>query len=660
MSWLAKSWRLYWGPWIGALSLLIGGTGHVVISAAALSLEPLQHQSLVLADAQGDWLHVRVAGDAYRLQPQAPVSANTINLLLAYEDRRFRSHFGVDLLALGRAAMNNLLYGQVVSGASTLSMQVSRLLRPHRRNLSGKIGQALGALWLEREYSKSEILQMYLTLAPYGGNVQGIEMASRWWFNKPPQALSLAESALLVALPQRPAKHRPDRFPKLARQARDRVLRKGYESGLLSRAQYLDATHSPLPRQTYGFVQLNHHLADRAEQAGLSGLHVVTLDRHVQRELNALAQQWPLLANQNLAMVALDHEGQLIAHVGSQDYFDSARKGAVDFTQAVRSPGSTLKPLIYAMAETAGVLRYEEAFVDQATHFGGYAPENYDRANQGRHSFGDALTRSHNRAAVEALRRLSPARFAAALTQHSVELHGELGLPMAVGGVGITLEALAASYVPFINQGHSAGQDREAGAGVSVIPMISAAAAERTNYLLRRAALPPGVARQQVLNPFALKTGTGPRGSDTLSVLYTQHYVLAVWVGSPDNEPVAGASGLKTAAPLALAAMDVLPSAKAPQSLATGPTQRAVVAGRAPLELAFPANGAQLAFPPGTRALRPRLNGGEYPITVILNGRHRQQLNSPGDLIRFPSAGFWSMGLQDAQAQRAQAQVRVW
>ncbi len=657
---LARSLKAYWGVWLAASTLVIGGAGHLLVSVAALPMDALKQQSLVLADSSGQWMHVRVTDGHYRLQPQAPVSANYVNLLLAYEDRRFREHGGIDLAAIARAGINNLTHGQVVSGASTISMQVSRLLRPHQRSFWGKLHQALGALWLERHYSKAQILQMYFTLAPFGGNVQGAEMASRWWFNKPPQSLSLAESALLVALPQRPAKHRPDRYPVLARKARDRVLRKGFESGLLTQQQYFDATHSPLPRQVQPFVQLNHHLADQAETQGLRGVQRVSIQLPLQRELVALAARWPLQAQQNLALVVLDPKGRLLAHVGSQDYFDAQRKGAVDFSRAIRSPGSTLKPLIYAQAETAGVLRYEEVYLDQVTDFGDYTPDNFDKADQGRQSFGDALTRSHNRAAVEALRRLGVLRFSAALANVGVELEGQLGLPAAVGGVGISLQHIAAAYTAFTHQGKSSSASWMQLQQSSPRTLISPSAAKRTSYLLRRAALPGNVARTRTLNNFALKTGTGPRGSDTLSLLYTQDYVVGVWIGSPDNQSIPDASGLSTAAPLALAAKDLLASSPAPQSLAVGPEINPPRLSDPAMRLAFPSDGAELAFPPGARAIRPRLNGGQYPVTVLLNGQHRQHLSGPSDLIRFPSAGFWSMGLQDAQARMAHAQVRVW
>ena len=653
-----KTLKGRWLKLFAATFIVAGLLAQPLVQWAALPMQRLHQQSLVLADKQGDWLHVRLLGDSYRLQPQGEVSQAYINLLLAYEDRRFYQHPGVDPLAIVRATINNLSHGKVVSGASTISMQVSRLLRPHRRTLAGKVRQAMGALWLEAHYSKQEILHAYLTLAPYGANVEGIEMASRYWFDKTPVALSHAEAALLVALPQSPARHRPDRFPKMARAARDRVLRKGFESGLLTRAEYTDATHSPLPSKPVHFAQLNHHLADRAMARQLSGLNLTTLDSAIQRNLNAMVTNWNLPPRVNLSALVLDRDGAVVAHLGSQDYFDVRAKGAIDFSVQARSPGSALKPLIYAFAETAGVLRFEEVYNDQHTDFGGYTPDNFDHSEKGQQTFGDALTRSHNRAAVEALQRLTPAAFESELRARGATLYGDIGLPVAVGGIGLTLQDLAGLYTGLAHGERSTETHWLKSAKPLMRPMNDRSAA-RTSYHLRRVALPGNRARSATLNGFALKTGTGPRGSDALSVVYTRDHVIAVWVGSPDNAELPSHTGLQTAAPIALAILDALGPARPPLSLASGPAIKPDALRQRGMKVVFPGDGLELSFPPGRDAIRPRLTGAEYPLSVVLNGQQLVTLKSPRELLRIPSAGFWTLDIQDARSQHASLELRV-
>lgn len=660
MSSLIESLRQYWGIWLGAVTLLVGGAGHLWVSQHALSLVPLEQQSLVLLDSKDRWLHVRVVDGDYRIAPQGRVSSLYESLLLAYEDRRFWQHPGVDPIAVGRAAIGNLLNTSVQSGASTISMQVARLLRPHPRSLAGKLEQTAGALWLERHYSKPEILHAYYTLAPFGGNVQGIEMGARYWFGKSPTNLSLAEAALLVALPQRPAYHRPDLHPQRAKQARDRVLRKGFESGLISLASYQDARMSPLPKRPYAFEQFNHHLADRAQSQGLSGYVETTLDLDLQRDLNHRVAEYSLSMTENLSVLITAANGAVIAHAGSQSYFDDSRAGAVDFTTRVRSPGSTLKPLIYGLAESAGVLRYEQVYRDQPTDFGVYRPDNFDRRNRGDTSFADALIRSDNRGAVEALNRLGVERFVGQMAQAGIELRGEIGLPIAAGGIGVRLDALAQGYTALQNQGHVQTLHWQRGANPDSHDWMETDSVLRTNHQLRQTGLPEGRARSQTLNHWALKTGTGPRGSDTLAMLYNQDFLISTWIGSPDNGALPANTGLRRAAPLALAVSDLLPNSRAVASIPTGPANNKASWIEDPMQLVFPADQSELAFAPGRTTVRPQISDAQYPLTATLNGRHLQILRGPRDHIRFPTPGYWDLVLSDALARQVGARVRVW
>lgn len=656
---LIKSLRDWFGVWLACLTISIGGGCSALLEQYRLPTERTEIRSLVLRSDDGSWLHVRLTDDYYRIEPNRGVSRVFQDLLLSYEDRRYWLHPGVDPISIIRAFSENLWSGSVVSGASTITMQVSRLLRPHKRSLAGKINQALGALWLEKHYSKSEILQMYYLIAPYGGNVEGVEMAARYWFGKSSSDLSVAEAAMLVAIPQNPYFHSPALFPDQARSARDRVLRKGYESGLLSLQTYQDATHSPLPSAPKSFPKLSHHLADNLQNENRFGYVDTTIRRELQQTANKLALNWPINDNENLGIVVLDKKGAVKAMVGSQDYLNSERLGAVNYTRSARSPGSTLKPLIYSYAETKGVLRYEEVFLDQPTDFGGYAPENFDRTNGGLTSFGEALIRSDNRAAVEALARVTPEAFGSAMESTGVEWRGAVGLPMAAGGVGISLLDLCHLYTSFQNSGVAHPYRFEGKSAVAGHPLFSPLASERTNDLLSSVALPKGRSLTSIQHSFGLKTGTGPRGSDALAIWYDAEHVVCGWIGTPKNQAAPNNSGLSTTAPLVLAISDSLGSTKAIASKKVGPPVQPSPSTESPLKVVFPADGEKLVLPKGRDSISLVVTGATYPLRIRMNEYAIEVLERPSDKLKFSSGGFWNLEIYDASLRTAKLNLAV-
>ena len=654
-----KSIKDWWGGWLALFTFILGLSGQVLIDHHQLPVERATQQSLVLLDSQDDWLHVRVQDGIYRVEPRGRVSETYQRLLIAYEDRRFYSHFGLDLRAIARATLENIRHGSVTSGASTLSMQVSRLLRPHARSFSGKVNQALGAIWLESRFSKREILDLYFLIAPFGRNLEGVEMASRYWFGKPSSRLSLSEAALLVAIPQNPSKHSPVLNPKGAIKARNRVLLKGYEAGIVSEAEYLDATLSPLPETPQKFPQLNHHLADQLQVSGSQGYVKTTISRNIQVSLNRLGKTWRLGENENVGALIVERTGEVIGQLGSSDYFDRDRNGSIDFTRRQRSPGSTLKPIVYGLAEDAGVLRYEDIFEDIPRRFGDYAPRNFDNTNNGQSTFGTSLIRSDNRAAVEALRKLGPLRFAATLKNVDIDLVGPIGLPNVVGGIGIRLADVCKLYLSFLNDGVVIELQSQRGGVPSTGVLLSREAARRTNYLLRQAGLPAGRQNSVGLKPFALKTGTGPRGSDTLAIWYDAEHVVCTWIGTPSNEPKARNTGLRTAAPFALAVSDLLPNKKAPQALPIGPPRKQKTNFGNRLDIVFPEDMSDLFFPSDEMAIRPLIPGAIYPVEVTVNGRFIEILESPRDVLKIPSSGFWKLQFLDKSLSEASLSIRT-
>src|SRR6202012_5902546 len=343
------------------------------------------------------------------------VDPTYLKLLFAYEDRRFYSHSGVDLLALGRAAFQLLTSGHIVSGGSTITMQLARLMEPRRqRSISAKLRQIVRAIDIEREMTKDQILDLYLAMAPYGGNLEGIRAASIAYFGKEPKRLSLSESAMLVALPQSPENRRLDRYPSAARAARDRVLDRMVEAGIVSEAEAAVAKPVPVPRLRKPMPILAPHSADQAMLSEKDApVIALTLDGSLQQTLEVLARDRAIALGPNIsvAILALDNAtGDVLARVGSPDYFDDSRAGQVDMTRAVRSPGSTLKPFIYGLAFEDGFVHPESLIDDRPIRFGSYAPENFDMTFQGTVPVRKALQMSLNVPAVALLDRVGASR----------------------------------------------------------------------------------------------------------------------------------------------------------------------------------------------------------------------------------------------------------
>jgi penicillin-binding protein 1C len=360
-----------------------------------------------------------------------PVEPNRVDplyrrMLAATEDTRFAWHPGVDPLAMLRAATQMTLSGHVVSGASTLTMQVTRLLEPHPRSLSAKLGEMAEALALERRLSKDEVLALYLTLAPFGGNLEGVRAASLAYFGKEPARLSPAECALLVAIPRSPERLRPDRHPEAARAGRDRVLAKMAEAGVISPAALAEARAEDVPRIRLAMPFRAPHLARALHNAEPGALGIrTTIDPLLQQRVEALLKRevMALDAEASIAAMIVDNRSrQVLAYTGSADFNAVARRGTIDMGRAVRSPGSALKPFIYAMAFDRLIVHPETVLEDRPRNFGDYAPGDFDDRFLGDVTARRALQYSLNLPAVAVLDRLGPARFAAALAAAGVRL----------------------------------------------------------------------------------------------------------------------------------------------------------------------------------------------------------------------------------------------
>ena len=420
--------RLVRGLTIGLIALL---ALEVLAFAADCALAPdlarASRSSAVVLDRQGAWLRAlpvedgrwRLRADLGRTDPRFRAR------LIAMEDAGFYRHPGIDPLAVVRAAGRNLVRGRITSGGSTLTMQAARRLEPRPRTLGAKAFQAVRAMQLEARYSKDQILALYLTLAPYGGNLEGVRAASLAWFGHEPSSLTDGEQALLIALPQSPEARRPDRHPAAARRARAWVLARLRTKGLLSRAAEVEANAEPLPAARAAFPALAWQAAGELARKALPGAPTVdsTLDARLQAALEPLAERTAAAQGRetSAAILVIEIKSRAVrAAVGSGGR--DRPGGWVDMTRALRSPGSALKPFIYAMAFDQGLAAPDTRLKDAPTRFAGYAPENFDRTFHDEVSAREALAYSLNVPAVALLQKVSPDVFEARLTAAGARL----------------------------------------------------------------------------------------------------------------------------------------------------------------------------------------------------------------------------------------------
>ena len=665
-----------------------------VVSLGPLPLAQASEVSTTIVDRNGRLLRAYAMADGrWRLPVDAKTAVDPgyLKLLLAYEDRRFRIHRGVDPVALGRAAFQFLTRGHIVSGGSTITMQLARLIEPRRqRSVYAKLRQVVRALEIERQMNKDQILDRYLAMAPFGGNLEGIRAAAIAYFGKEPKRLSLAESALLVALPQSPETRRLDRYPDAARAARDRVLDRMVEEGQISEEDAVGAKAVPVPRFRKPMPILAPHSADQA-MASVKDTSVIalTLDSGLQKVLQALARDRAIALGPNIsvAIIAVDNaSGDVLARVGSPDYFDDRRAGQVDMTRAVRSPGSTLKPFIYGMAFEDGFVHPESLIDDRPARFGSYAPENFDMTFQGTVPVRKALQMSLNVPAVALLDRVGASRLSARLKQAGASLvlpkDEAPGLAMGLGGVGITLQDLVQLYSGLARLGNARplremiNVREDARDNLRLLDQV--AAWQVGNVLI---GTPPP--ENGVHNRIAFKTGTSYGYRDAWSVGFDGRITIGVWVGRPDGAPAPGIVGRTAAAPILFDAF--ARTGKLPVPLPK-PPKGTLVASNAKLPLPlrrfrpvgelvrtdgeqvpriqFPLNGSRIdagSADGGRLAPMPvKVAGGELPMTMLVNGvsvgaidGRRQRLIDP------PGPGFARLTVIDARGAADTVVIRI-
>ena len=500
------------------------------------------------ADADGIWRYPVTIDE---------VSPRYLQALINYEDRWFWKHPGVNPFSVLRAAWQDLSSGRVVSGGSTLTMQVARLLDPHPRTFGGKFRQLWRALQLEWHLSKRDILTLYLNRAPFGGTLQGVGAASWAYLGKSPAQLSYSDAALLAVLPQAPSRLRPDRWPDRAEAARNKVLERMAIQGIWSAKQVQESREEPVwlaPRQ---MPQLAPLFSRMMLGKSRSDKIVTTLDAGLQRQLEELAQNWKgrLPARSSLAMIVVDHTDMSVrGWVGSVDMNDDSRFGHVDMVNAIRSPGSVLKPFIYGLALDDGLIHPASLLQDVPRRTGDYRPGNFDSGFHGPVSMSEALVRSLNLPAVQVLEAYGPKRFAASLRNVGLPLYLPAGaapnLSLILGGAGARLDDMAAAYSAFARHGKAGKLRLQPSDPLLERPLMSAGAAWIIRRIMADEAQPlPDNALSRVV-PLAWKTGTSYGYRDAWAIGINARYVIGIWTGRPDGTPVVGQFGFASAVPL--------------------------------------------------------------------------------------------------------------
>ena len=678
--------RIVRGLTLGLIALL---AIEVVLFGLDTALPPdlgkAERSSPVVLDRNGAWLRAltvergrwRIRSDLDRTDPVF------VRRVVAIEDARFWLHPGVDPVSILRAAAGDLIHRRITSGGSTLPMQAARRLEPRPRTLAAKAFQAVRAVQLETRYSKRQILALYLTLAPYGGSLEGVRAASLAWFGHEPSSLTDGEQALLIALPQSPEARRPDRHPDAARRARAKVLRKLVRLRMITPEAAADANAEPLPRGRNPFPgaawQISGELARHAPPS--QPTVVSTLDAVLQRRLEPMAAAVAEKQGDASSAAILVVEVKTRAVRAAVASAGLGRPGGwMDMTRALRSPGSALKPFIYAMAFDQGLAAPDTTLKDAPTRFDGYAPENFDRTFHDQVTAREALANSLNVPAVATLAKLGPEAFEARLTAagaHLVRPRTGLtdpGLALALGGEGITLRDVAMLYAALADDGlakpltwtEAEAARREHADGVR---LVRPEAAQQVVDILRESPPPPGRAPGALVADgakVAFKTGTSYGFRDAVAAGVAGGYVVVVWTGRPDGGARPGLTGREAALPLLFDVVDVLhPAAEAAHAIAPkgapGGLQALAGADADPgPHIVFPPDGARVeadGLGPGARGLALAARG--QGLRWYVEGRPLAT-DTLGQAVWKPAApGFYRLEVTDSEGRTAKARVRI-
>ncbi|MFI4937473.1 MAG: penicillin-binding protein 1C [Candidatus Berkiellales bacterium] len=599
------------------------------------------------------------------------VDPKYLQTLIAREDRYFRYHPGINPAALLRAAYQRVRYGHIISGGSTITMQTARLLEPRPRRVLSKIIECFRALQLEWHYSKDEILSIYMTLAPFGGNIEGVNTASLAYFKKPPKRLAPSEIALLVALVQSPAMLRPDQHPNRAKEARYHLLKIMEKEGIIKSEEVSIQDQAPLPLVKIKPPREIPHLAWRLKKAyPLQSKIAVTIDiplqQHVQQIIQNYHRAFPKDAN--AAVFILDHQtNKPVVYLASRDFYNQEQHGFVDYIQSVRSPGSTLKPFIYGLGFDLGLIKPDTFVVDERQRFGAYAPHNFDKELHGMVQVQEALRLSLNIPVIELLNKIGVIRFLGLLKEANVHPRFPASfegpsLAVGLGGIGMQLEQLVMLYSALPRHGQILPISYlESDELANPTTLLSARSSQMLTNILAYSLEDDG-------RTISFKTGTSYGHRDALMIGYNQRYVVGIWTGMPNGEPMGPISARDLLLPLLAKIFKILPEAPLIMIPPNEVPAIALKVNTQPLaqnepRLMFPINDTVLVLEYENENLKSiplTVKGGTRPYTwlvdnqiIVQNSWQQQQFWVP------PNSGFYTIAVMDVNGKVDRAKIEI-
>ncbi len=531
--------------------------------------------SVVVMDVNGELLNAYINNEEQwhfpPLDRQLPEKLKTA--VLVFEDENFYNHIGIDFYAIARAVSENYKSGKIISGASTIPMQLARMSNPKKRNYFNKFLESCFAIKLNLHYSKENLLKLYLEHAPYGGNVIGYQTASLKFFGKKADLLTWAEAAALAVLPNAPGLIYPTATSNELKRKRDQLL-----SVLLSKGYINETTHQlallePIPDKFLSFNSLSPHLSRRVKNSN-PNLKVIntTINEEIQQQCNRLATRYRNIYSTygifNLSiLVAENKTGNILAYVGSPDFFDSENGGQVDGVIAPRSSGSILKPFLYALCFDEGIITTESLIHDLPTYYDGFTPQNASREYNGVIKAKEALIQSLNIPAVRLLNSYGVNQFYYFLNEAGVKTlfrsHDDYGLPLILGGAEVSMWDMVALYRGLVNNG--VFSENVVVKGMETIKsnkLISSGSCYLTLEILKELKRPGSEYYWEKFvgsKQFSWKTGTSYGHKDAWAIGVNSEYTIAVWVGNFTGESNKNISGAASAGPILFNVLQLLP-----------------------------------------------------------------------------------------------------
>jgi penicillin-binding protein 1C len=549
--------------------LLITVTALVIIFFTLNWVFPLPDKieySTIITDSKGEVVHAYLTHDQkWRMKTNLDeISSLLRKTIVEKEDKYFYKHPGVNALAVGRAFVKNIFRFKRTSGASTITMQVARALEPKNRTYLNKVVEMFRAFQLEFKYSKNEILQLYLNLVPYGGNIEGVKSASILYFKKNPDHLSLAEITALSIIPNRPSSLVMGKHNDRIVQERNRWLQQFAKDKVFTQKEITDALSEPLNATRGEVPKLIPHFAWKLKQQG-GDIIKTNIELNTQLKTEKLVADYSRILTlkniRNAAVIIIDNKTHnVITYVGSANFTDTIDAGQVNGAKAIRQPGSTLKPLLYGLCIDEGLMTPKAIITDVAVNYNGYAPENYDKQFNGYVTMEYALEHSLNIPAVKGLQWLGITPFidklAACNFQQVKRDQRKLGLSMILGGCGATLEELTGMYSIFANNGRFVSpkflkeEFTAAGEGEKILTPAATFMINEILSKVNRPDFPLNWASTEHMPKIAWKTGTSYGRRDAWSIGYNKKYTVGIWAGNFSALGIPELSGANIATPL--------------------------------------------------------------------------------------------------------------